>query len=264
MKRWIDNFSSFSIAARILRALRMDLIASACYKVAWRVFPFFFRITGTVPVADFIVSFRLFILSDWHITTPSFEKAAKTYFQPKLGETVVDVGAHIGLYTLMASKMLGTEGRVISVEPDASNLVMLRKNIALNNLNNVLVLPIALGDTNGQKAFYAGIMPTGSSLNPSDSRIRHKVRSTSTIGIMTLDSLLEKLGVNSVDWLKIDAENMDLEVLMGAEHLLRTSRGISIIIEASSKKTVDFLSNLGFRVKQIDSSYFIASKVGNA
>lgn len=72
----------------------------------------------------------------------------------KPGDTVVDVGANIGLHTLHLSRAVGPEGRVIAVEPDAANLRLLRKNIAANHCSNVTVVPYALGDRNGEQTFY--------------------------------------------------------------------------------------------------------------
>src|SRR5215216_8186406 len=57
-------------------------------------------------------------------------------FTPKEGDVVVDIGAHIGLYTIIASKRVGAKGKVVAVEADPANFEMLNHNIALNNLTN--------------------------------------------------------------------------------------------------------------------------------
>ena len=66
------------------------------------------------------------------------------YFVPEEGDIVVDVGAHIGLYTIIASKRVGLSGKVFSIEPDPVNFEILGKNIRINHLENVVALNYAL------------------------------------------------------------------------------------------------------------------------
>jgi FkbM family methyltransferase len=54
------------------------------------------------------------------------------YFRPKEGDMVVDIGAHIGRYTIIASKRVGANGKVIAIEANPSNFEMLKRNIQLN------------------------------------------------------------------------------------------------------------------------------------
>ena len=71
------------------------------------------------------------------------------------GDIFIDVGAHGGLYTLLASKKVGNQGRVISVEPNPENLRFLRLNIKLNRLDNVITVPLAAGEKRKKiKLFY--------------------------------------------------------------------------------------------------------------
>ena len=73
------------------------------------------------------------------------------YFKPEAGDTVVDVGAHIGLYTLIASNRVGSSGKVFAIEPDPMNFEILVQNIRLNNLENVLALNYAAYSEEGEK-----------------------------------------------------------------------------------------------------------------
>jgi FkbM family methyltransferase len=72
----------------------------------------------------------------------------------KPGDTFVDVGANIGLYTLHLSRAVGSTGRVLAFEPDPDNLALLRENIRLNNCDNVTVFPFALGNTSSHQKLY--------------------------------------------------------------------------------------------------------------
>src|SRR5919197_129327 len=66
------------------------------------------------------------------------------HFTPKEGDIVVDVGAHIGPYTIIASKRIGSGGKVVSIEADPDNFDLLNRNIQLNKLSNVMALNYAV------------------------------------------------------------------------------------------------------------------------
>lgn len=70
------------------------------------------------------------------------------------GDYVLDVGANIGLYTLHLSRAVGPHGRVFAVEPDPDNLVILKKNLADNDCNNVTIIPHALGNKHETLKLY--------------------------------------------------------------------------------------------------------------
>src|SRR5437763_1822635 len=65
-------------------------------------------------------------------------------FLPKDGDIVVDIGAHIGLYTIISSKRVGFNGKVIAIEAHPENFEILNRNIQLNQLTNVIALNYAV------------------------------------------------------------------------------------------------------------------------
>src|SRR5215216_176024 len=65
-------------------------------------------------------------------------------FTPKEGDIVIDIGAHIGCYTIISSKRVGTEGKVVAIEADPDNFEMLNRNIKLNQLTNVIPVNYAV------------------------------------------------------------------------------------------------------------------------
>jgi len=69
------------------------------------------------------------------------------YFKPQVGWIVVDVGAHVGWYTLIAGIKVGPKGKVLAIEPEPRNFSILCRNIHDNRLNNVISLRIALSDS---------------------------------------------------------------------------------------------------------------------
>jgi FkbM family methyltransferase len=142
------------------------------------------------------------------------------------GKTFVDVGAAFGIYALVASKLVGKSGRVIALEPTSQSLVVLRRNIALNGLSNVLVLPLAASLTNGKARLYHGSEPGSNSLG----------KDASTGGVCEeiytecLDRLVRQAGVEHVDLIKMDVEGAEELVLRGAKRVV-TSMHPAIIFE---------------------------------
>jgi FkbM family methyltransferase len=164
---------------------------------------------------------------------PDREEDIVKLFRPKEGDIVVDVGAHIGKYSIIASKMVGSKGKVIAIEAHPDNCNILKKNIALNKLSNVIVLNCAAHSTEtlvklyepGQEdgfTIYNTIMTDRSSLN-TQRYIEVKAN--------TLDSLLLEKGIKQVNWIKIDVEGAEFEVLRGATTILSSSKDISLLIE---------------------------------
>jgi FkbM family methyltransferase len=82
------------------------------------------------------------------------------HFTPKQGDVVVDIGAHIGLYTIISSKRVGTNGKVVAIEADPSNFEMLNRNIKLNQLTNVIPLNYAVYSKETKIKLY---LPSGES-----------------------------------------------------------------------------------------------------
>ena len=72
----------------------------------------------------------------------------------KPGMNVVDIGANIGLYTVIAAKKVGENGKVFAFEPERENNSLLRKNVEINSFKNVFVSDIALSDSAGERELY--------------------------------------------------------------------------------------------------------------
>jgi FkbM family methyltransferase len=130
------------------------------------------------------------------------------------GDTVIDVGAHIGLYTVAFARWVGPGGRVIAIEPDAENFNALQQHLALNRVRDRVrtVAAVACAKT-GSVAF----VPTHSSESRVARPNEDDPRAVQTRGV-TLDDLA---GARGADVVKIDVEGYEREVLEGATELLR-------------------------------------------
>ena len=155
-----------------------------------------------------------------------FEPLTQMLFRQALapGMTVVDVGAHIGYYTVLAASIVGERGAVYAIEPCADNRRLLERNLRRRTLTNVTVCSCAAGRLSRPRAFHV-----------TDSSALHGFyahplsRGTRTIAVQEtpLDELLDRpLGV-----IKIDVEGAEMEVLAGAENVLRRNPDLSLFVE---------------------------------
>jgi len=133
----------------------------------------------------------------------------------KKDSNVIDVGAHIGYYTLLLSKLVGEKGRVFSFEPSSNNFSYLEKNIKLNNCKNVKAFHSAISDIIGEGDLQLHIKNSG------DHRIYYtgEKRETEKVPITILDSIIDKN--IKISFIKIDTQGTELSVLKGAENLIK-------------------------------------------
>lgn len=148
----------------------------------------------------------------------------------KAGMTVIDAGAHVGQYTLLASEAVGPAGRVIAFEPHPLLRQVLHRNVGRAGCTNVTVSPAALGRAagTGSLVLYPPGNFGGSSLRP-DSATAHYPRAP--VEVATLDEALSLLGAPAVDLVKIDVEGAELDVIDGARRTLADNPGIVLIVE---------------------------------
>jgi FkbM family methyltransferase len=135
----------------------------------------------------------------------------------KNGMTVVDIGANIGYYTLLASQLVGEGGRVIAFEPEALNFSLLEKSIRENEGASIRFYKLAVSDRNGQVRLYKGDVsqPGGHSIGTDRGHGFDLVEST------TLDEFWESEGRPRIDLIKIHVSGDDPLVLKGGSKVLR-------------------------------------------
>lgn len=139
------------------------------------------------------------------------------------GRTVYDVGGYEGVFTLFFSKAVGPAGRVITFEPNPVNCGRIRENIRLNRLDNVELLQLGLGACGGRgKLVYWPEEPARGTLNASYQESLQLQRQTMCVEIEvdSLDHQLELRHLPPPDFIKIDVEAAELEVLDGMHQTL--------------------------------------------
>lgn len=150
--------------------------------------------------------------------------------------TVVDVGAHHGLYTLLASKCVGWHGRVVAIEPSLRERTRLEKHLRVNRSSNVELVPCAAGEASGEAELYVvnGFEDGCNSLKPP--AIPEPVASQ-RVRVRRLDDILSELAISKVDLIKLDAEGAELSVLYGAMKLLNCSPRPAMLVEVQDTRT---------------------------
>jgi len=183
------------------------------------------------------------------------------HFSPKEGDIVVDVGAHIGKYTIIASKRVGENGKVIAIEAHPGNYEMLNRNIKLNGLTNVTTLNYAVYSKPTNMKLYTyreGASGTGHNSIMFDKLFTEYREKFVEVNADTLNHILQSNGISEINWLKIDVEGAEFEVLKGATNILSKSKDIAILLEIHFqdcyKPIVEFLNGYNFKV-QFEKTY---------
>lgn len=168
----------------------------------------------------------------------NFERAECEFLMRLLqpGMVVLDVGAHHGYYTLLASRRVSGTGRVFAFEPSPRERKKLGWHLRWNRCSNVEVVSTALGSASGHaELFLAAGRETGcNSLRPPATSVE---RGTVSVPVETLDSFLSSRGVTRIDFVKLDVEGAELSVIEGAENLLSRAPRPVILVEVSDLRT---------------------------
>jgi FkbM family methyltransferase len=169
------------------------------------------------------------------------------------GMTVLDVGANLGLYSLLLARGVGPSGRVIAFEPDPDLCALLRANCAANGVANVEAHNLALGAAPGRMVLSRLTLNSGDNHlgDEADSAFRRPLE----VEVAALDGLMGGL---RPDLIKVDVQGWELKVLKGMESVLRASEAVGIYLEVCPKwlrragdgtaELLDYLQSLGFTV----------------
>jgi FkbM family methyltransferase len=187
------------------------------------------------------------------------------------GMTFLDVGAHIGYYTMLASRLVGESGQVHSFEPTPSTFNILRTNAG--SKRNVRLNQMALSSSSGEiTIFDYGVEYMGSNSRyaaridkASVSRLTPKAM---VVAASSLDDYVEGLGITP-NFVKIDAESSEYEILEGMSQVLESARPIVSVevgdmdIEGvpTSRELITHLESKGYRATEFSQRQFAAHQI---
>lgn len=178
----------------------------------------------------------------------SFEAPESAFLHRFLqeGMTVMDIGAHHGYYTLLSSVLVGRSGRVVAFEPSARERVRLIRHVRLNRYANVQVEAFALGAEKANRELFVadGKQDWCNSLRPP---AIESATMRVPVGVTTVDEFLALEGIKKVDFIKLDVEGGELDVLRGAVQLLEDRPRPIVLAEVQDIRTAPW----GYAAREI-------------
>lgn len=181
------------------------------------------------------------------------------------GETVYDIGADQGIYTLFFARKVGPKGKVMTFEPNPISYSHVVTNVQLNKFAHVDVRNVAIGDTPGKLTFAFPAKDPGR--GTADELIREQILKEPgaravEVDVEALDSLIDTAGLPAPTFAKIDVEGFELQVLRGMSNTLKKQRP-RLFIEihgADMKAKIDnirqvgaYLLNHGYKIQHVES-----------
>ena len=165
----------------------------------------------------------------------------------KKGDVVFDIGAHVGFYTLFASRFVGPHGRVFSFEPNPQNIYYLNRHIEINKCKNVAVIEAAVSEHTGIEQFHKAENDAMGSLHPLDPKPVASIK----VSAVSLDRELEQGKIYPPQVMKIDVEGEEYRVLGGACGILKNYAPkiiLSLHGKDSARKCIKFLKILDYEI----------------
>ncbi len=192
------------------------------------------------------------------LTLGVYERGEIAYFRSCFGAdmTFIDVGANVGLYSALALSTPGFRGRVLAIEPHAESRLYLQKTIEANG-GAAQVCELAAADRPGTLTLYKN--PD----NKGDNRLYPDplLRGEETIAADTLDNICRRSGIASAQFIKIDVQGAEAQVIRGAKGLLAASGDCVLMTEfwpyglarcgADGLEYLQLLQELGFRLYEL-------------
>jgi len=195
-------------------------------------------------------STRGFWLGYWELDNQRFFAA---HLRP--GDVVYDIGAHVGLYTLISSSRVQPGGHVYAFEPLPRNLQYLRRHIELNHLSNCTVVDAAVSDSTGLRRFDPTVHDSAGHFS-SDGAV-----SVQSIG---LDDFFSKgRGIRPPNAIKVNAEGAEMEVLLGGRGIIKEYSPLIFLSTHSPEihaQCSEFLTSTGYSLEHLAADKIWAAK----
>jgi FkbM family methyltransferase len=157
---------------------------------------------------------------------PGVQRMLATFLKP--GMTVYDGGANVGFISILAARLVGPGGRVFCFEPLPSNSDRIEHNACLNGFDQITVRREALGGSESQGRFLVGPEVTRGHLESESSRSAANA-DTIAVHVRRLDCLIADERLPQPDFIKLDVEGAEADVLEGGKTVLRQARPILLI-----------------------------------
>ncbi len=175
---------------------------------------------------------------------PKISWACKKLVEP--GSTVCDIGANIGIVTLLLSRLVGKAGKVFAFEPNPPCFDALTAAIARNQISNVLPQQIALGSQIEERELSIPSHNAGAA--SLCVQAAHATGKTTRVSVRTLDGFVEENKIESIQFMKLDVEGFESEVFRGSERVLETFRPDAILFEMNDRSVKPLIKHSVFSI----------------
>ena len=176
----------------------------------------------------------------------------------KKGYVVLDIGAHVGYYTLIFSKLVGEEGKVYAFEPHPGNFILLKKNVETNGDKNVVLVQKAVSNKTGKIKLYLCEDIVGHSIHPFESP--QDGGQSIEIEATRLDDYFKTYD-GKIDFIKIDIEGAKKEAIQGISSLLKKNKNVKVVSEFNPpllkqggiepEEYLELLTGFGFKLYEV-------------
>ena len=172
------------------------------------------------------------------------------------GDVVLDIGANIGYYSLLFSKLVGNRGKVYAFEPDPDNYQLLSKNVKLNNLQNIFLYNKGVSNEIGESFLYQ--CPHNNGMHRSYPSILCDKKIP--IEMMVLDKM-PIFHDKKVDFIKIDIEGYEYHALSGMKNIINSNKEIKILTEFSPTALLESGNNPNMYLDFLEEHNFVIYSV---
>ena len=166
-----------------------------------------------------------------HLASGTYEPEHRRMFERALspGAIVVDGGAHVGTYTIVACRRVGAAGRVFAVEPDPYNAAALERNVRAAGCTNVTIVRKALADVPGRARFHQSLGTISSSFVARSGRGPFRELETE---VTSIDALLEGIELDALV-VKLDVEGAEPRAVAGAARSVGRAASVTLFVESN-------------------------------
>jgi FkbM family methyltransferase len=180
------------------------------------------------------------------------------------GDVFFDIGANVGLMTVVGASLVGGSGRVFAFEPVPLNIVAIRRNVELNRLSQVEIVAKAVSERSGRERLVLARYSGGAALAVADAP--PDATGSLEVPVTSIDDFVAS-GAPAPHVVKIDVEGAELQVLRGMDVTLQQhSPAVLFEVDGPDEQTLarrtsvcrDFLESKGYRLSRLPDSYPMA------
>jgi len=224
------------------------------FPLVLKIFNFFYKLVGPKGIIlTEVQGHKMFTdaKASGFVLTGCWEKNETEIFKKivKNGMNVIDIGAHIGYYTLIAAKIVGAKGKIYAFEPEQKNYSLLTKNIEINKYKNIISARKAVSNKTGTTKLFLQTSALHTIVNP------HGDKKSVDVETIALDDFFTEN--QKIDFIKMDAEGAEYMIFQGMANILKNNYNLIILTEFYPKLLKEYIDPRMYLDKFIKNNFKI-------